>query len=438
MLYLDNFLESNHPFSDSELPLKFKFRLMNTIMGIIVFTAILFGTLHYVGVAPLGNFHANMNFAFAAVNLLLIVWLRRNKEAYEWVVTLMLLSSLANFTSALIKVTHDEFRIMWFYIALFLAFFAGGMVHGYAIAALSIIIIFISNTFFDLHLSTLAITTAITGIIILTITVQAYTRKMLDLEQALLTLNSTLHSKVESAVEEVRQKDKMMLQQARLAQMGEMIAMIAHQWRQPLSSISAISAKLQLTIAIERGIDMAALTHELQNIDNRVHLLSNTIDDFRNFYNINNKKSAFDLSKTIQQTIEVLKPATENAQITLHYENSLSLFVNSLEGELLQVVMNLIKNAIDVLKECETDRTIWIRTYQNSRNVFISVEDSGGGIKPEIIERIFDPYFSTKKEKNGMGLGLYMSQLIIQKHCQGSLEVENTSRGAHFSICLPL
>jgi len=438
MINIQNILDSGHTFNEHEQPLKFKFRLINTVMVIIVFTSTLFGLLHYLNLAPLGDFHANANFVFAFSNLVFIFWLRASKSSYDTIVTFMLISALTTFTSALITIPNDEFRIMWFYITVFLAFFTGGIWYGYITATTSILIILVSNALFDLNLSALAITTAVTGLIILTITVKAYTKKMIDLENFLLSLNDSLHSKVENAVEEVREKDKLMVQQARLAQMGEMIAMIAHQWRQPLSSISAISTNLQLSLALDEEVTKETLEQELKSIDNRVTLLSNTIDDFRNFYNTNNEKSTFDLSKTITQAIEVLSPAISNAHVTLTFEDSLESSIKSLENEIIQVLMNIIKNAIDILKEREQERNIIVTAYQDSEQTYIVVQDNAGGVSEEIINHIFDPYFSTKKEKHGMGLGLYMSKLIIQEHCDGTLDVHNSDEGAVFTITLPL
>ena len=437
MINIDRVLESGHHFKNNELPLKFKFRFINIIMIVIVITSTVFGFLHYFKLAPTGNFHANVNFFFAGFNLFLIFWLRQSKELYDTVLTLILTSSLMTFTSALIMIPNDEFRIIWFYIAVFLAFFAGGLGYGYVTAAVSIFIILFSNIFFDLQLSSLSITTALTGLLITTIAVKAYTQKMLDLEHAFITLNNSLHTKVKSSVEEVRKKDEYILQQSRLAQMGEMIAMIAHQWRQPLSSISTISAKLQLSIVLKEELTPEALTHELRTIDKRIALLSNTIDDFRNFYNTSNEKRAFDLSTTIKQAIEVLSPAIDNAHVHLHFDDRLSHAITGLEGEMIQVLMNIINNAIDVLKEHKREGFIWITATQDSSKTYIHIEDSGGGVSDDILDQIFDPYFSTKKEKHGMGLGLYMSKLIIHEHCGGVLFLENTDQGARFSIKIP-
>lgn len=438
MLDFKNILESGHTYSDHELPLKFKVRLINTVMMIIVFTSTLYGLLHYLKIAPLGDFHANVNFIFAFSNLLLILWLRKDKEAYNIIVSLMLLSALASFTSALITIPNDEFRIIWFYITVFLAFFVGGIWHGYSTAAASIFIILLSNYFFDLNLSTLGVSTSITGMIILTITVKIYTQKMIDLENSLLSLNDSLHSKVQIGVEEIRKKDEYMLQQARMAQMGEMIAMIAHQWRQPLASIAAISANIQLSIALDEEIKKEALNQDLSAIVNRTALLSKTIDDFRNFYNTNNQKHEFNLEHTITQAIEILTPAINNADVTVTFSSDIKTEISSFESEIIQVLMNIIKNAIDILKDQEGDKNISIRAYQYNRSVYIMIEDSGGGVDAEIMNKIFEPYFSTKKEKNGMGLGLYMSQLIIREHCNGTLRIHNSRQGAVFTIELPL
>ncbi len=438
MFNFQNFLESGHTYSDQELPLKFKVRLINTVMIIIVFTSTVFALLHYLSISPIGDFHAYANLLFAFSNLCLIIWLRASKDSYDKIVTLMIFSALATFTSALITIPNDEFRIMWFYITVFLAFFTGGILYGYATAAISILIILLSNAFFDLNLTGLSITTAVTGLIILTITVKVYTQKMIDLERSLLSLNDSLNSKVQTGIEELRKKDSYMLQQARMAQMGEMIAMIAHQWRQPLSSITAISSNIQLALALNEEISKETLQKELLSIDQRTALLSNTIDDFRNFYNTDNQRNTFNLQQTISQAIEVLTPAIDNADVYIKVSYDLKQEINSFESEIIQVLMNIIKNAIDILKEKDEDRKISIRAYQDNISTYILIEDNGGGIDEKIISKIFEPYFSTKKEKNGMGLGLYMSKLIIHEHCKGELQVQNTKSGAVFTIALPL
>ena len=438
MNIMSNILESGHTFSDSELPLKFKIRLINTVMIIIVFTSTLFAMLHYLAIAPIGAVHSMANVLFAATNLLLIFWLRASKGLYPIILTLMIISALATFTSALVNVTNDEFRLIWFYILVLLAFFAGSVMYGYITALTSVAIILLCNDFFDLNYTPLAITTAVIGLIILTITVKVYTQKMIDLENALLTLNNSLNTKVQNGIEELRKKDEYMLQQARMAQMGEMIAMIAHQWRQPLTSISSISANIQLSLALDETIDKAMLSKMLHTIDERTALLSKTIDDFKNFYNNSKQKERFSLNNTIEQAIEILSPAINDASVHVTVSCQIKSEVYSFESEIIQVLMNIIKNAIDVLQEREGEKSIYIGAYQDSTNTYVVIEDNGGGVDLATMQKIFDPYFATKKEKNGMGLGLYMSRLIIHEHCGGSLKLHNTNQGAVFTIELPL
>jgi len=435
---INNILESGHHFTNNEVSLKFRFRLLNTIMLIIVLTSTIFGILHYLNISKINDFHANVNFFFAVSNLLFIYYLRYLKSSYKTIVLLMLFSSLLTFTSDLLTVVNDEFRIMWFYITVFLAFFTGGVVYGYITMLLSIFVILTCNALFDLYLSELSIVTAITGLLIMSYSVKVYTQKMIDLEKTLLSLNNSLHHKVDDATVELQKKDAYMLQQARLAQMGEMIAMIAHQWRQPLSSIAAITTNLKISMSLGDDIKPEQLEYDLSAIENRIELLSKTIDDFRNFYKTDGQKRSFDLDKAIHQSLDVLSPAIMGANVHVDFKNYLKKPIVSYESEVIQVIMNLVKNAVDILKEKEGPREIYVNSYEDDRFAYIVVEDNGGGVASEHITKIFEPYFSTKKEKNGMGLGLYMSHLIIYEHCKGTLEVENTSKGALFKVKIPL
>ncbi len=434
----NDFLESGHRYSKEEQSLKFRIRLINFIMLVIVITSSAFAFMHYLHVSPLNNFHANINLIYAASNLLFIVILRKNRESYEYLVYLMIFTSLVTFTSALITVTNDEFRVMWFYILILLSFFTGGLITGYITAIVSAAIVLIAYNSVDLHLSNLSIVTALVGMFIITLSVKVYTKKMIDTENALLLANASLNEKVENAIEDIRQKDKLMLQQARLAQMGELIAMIAHQWRQPLSSIAAISTNLKLSIALGDEISKESLESELSSIEERVSLLSRTIDDFRNFYQHSQNKHDFFLKEVIAQSLDVLTPFARNIGISINTNLYFTQAIHSFESEIIQVLMNIIKNAMDILKEKEGYKEITIKGYEDLKYAYILIEDNAGGVCEESLDKIFEPYYSTKLEKNGTGLGLYMSKLIIDEHCHGELSVSNSSAGAVFTIKLPL
>ena len=221
------------------------------------------------------------------------------------------------------------------------------------------------------------------------------------------------------------------INKSRLVQMGEMISMIAHQWRQPLSAIAASSMNLQTKIQLnnfdtstligKKELD-AYFIKNLQKIDGFVRNLTETIDDFRNFYKPNKQTELCSLSEITQNSLAIIKASfiANNIKIIEDYisENKYRLYKN----EIMQVLLNLLKNAEDNFIEKQTKNpSITIIVRENT----IQVCDNGGGIQDTVLEKIFDPYFSTKTEKNGTGLGLYMSKIIVEEHHNGRLLAKN-------------
>ena len=255
---------------------------------------------------------------------------------------------------------------------------------------------------------------------------------------ALEELNESLETRINDGVDKLRQKDKILLQQARMAQMGEMLSMIAHQWRQPLSSITATTTNLKLSIALEEEISNKELNSTLDKIDNHVAFLSSTIDDFRNFFRTNQHPKSTKLITIMGKALEILNLSIINNNIILHQQCEVHDDIKSFENELVQVAINILNNAIDILKEHEQPREIFMHGYQENNMQVLTITDTGGGIDETILPKIFDPYFSTKNEKNGTGLGLYMSKTIVEEHCHGKLEVHNVANGVCFTISLPI
>ena len=262
----------------------------------------------------------------------------------------------------------------------------------------------------------------------------------------LLEMNETLAKKVQEEVEKNRQKDQRILQQSRLAQMGEMISMIAHQWRQPLGSISAVVAGLKLKLLLNK-FDLESVegreahkqfTNEsLHKIEEYVRFLTNTIDDFRNFFKPDKQKERIHLEKLVLRTLEIIGKALEINGIELKVTTQTSKEVLTYTNEITQVILNILKNAEDVIKERNIPHAhISITIFEHDGLQCIDIEDNAGGIATHVLPHVFEPYFSTKQEKNGTGLGLYMSKIIIEEHCQGSITVTNTASGAKFSIML--
>ncbi len=249
-------------------------------------------------------------------------------------------------------------------------------------------------------------------------------------------LNDSLEDRVKEELAKNRAKDIQLIQQARLAQMGEMISMIAHQWRQPLASISATSSAIRIKSELGK-LTQEIVFRQTDKISEYSHFLSETIDDFRNFFKPNRDKKETNYSDIIDSVNSIIGVSLNHKYIELVKElNSNESFI-SYPNELKQVILNLIKNAEDALIENKIKKPfIKLTTYNENGNYILKISDNAGGIPKDIIDKIFDPYFSTKSEKNGTGLGLYMSKMIIQEHCNGSLSVENSSEGAVFKIAI--
>jgi len=249
-------------------------------------------------------------------------------------------------------------------------------------------------------------------------------------KKMLKALNNSLEEKVQEEVKNNRQKDQQMIEQSRLAQMGEMISMIAHQWRQPLSAIGSISAALELKSKLNK-LDNDMVLKQAHNISKNVQHLSSTINDFRDFFKPLKMKKDISFDDAIISALNIVGSSIEDKSITIVKSLHSKEYFSTYSNELKQVILNLLKNAEDILIEKNIqDPIITIITKDN----YLSIKDNAGGIPEGIMAKIFDPYFSTKSEKNGTGLGLYMSKTIIEEHCGGKLSVANDEDGAVFTI----
>jgi len=262
-------------------------------------------------------------------------------------------------------------------------------------------------------------------------------QEKVEAQKALQELNLTLEDRIIHEVEQNRQKDQQLIQQSRLASMGEMISMIAHQWRQPLSAISSTVQGLHLKLTLNK-YDETLFLEKLSDVNRYAQYLSQTIDDFRQFFKTSKEKKEVTLEEVIKKVLGIINVSLETKKITLLMDFQSNVSCLTYANELMQVLLNLLKNSEDILMENQIENP-WIKivTSKNETNLMIEVSDNGGGIPDEIIGHIFDPYFSTKMQKDGTGLGLYMSQKIIEEHCGGSLRASNSPNGAVFTVILP-
>jgi len=238
-------------------------------------------------------------------------------------------------------------------------------------------------------------------------------------------LNKKLNEKVKMEINKNIEKNEILAQQSKMAAMGEMIGNIAHQWRQPLSMISTVATGTKMQNEIT-PLSNDQLNSSLDTINDSAQYLSKTIDDFRNFFNpSNNIISKFYITDTISKALNIIKAQFISKDIEI-IEKIENFELISRENELIQVLINILNNARDSLITKEKDRRlIFITTYKIENNIYIEILDNGNGIEEAIINRIFEPYFSTKHKSQGTGIGLYMSEEIVTKHLKGSLSVIN-------------
>jgi len=271
--------------------------------------------------------------------------------------------------------------------------------------------------------------------------------KVLEKTEELQYLNEHLLIRIREAVEDVRAKDKLLQQQSRLAQMGEMLSMIAHQWRQPLGALSStvigIQTKVQLKkFDLEKSEGREAfklfLGKKLLLIQDYTIMMTETIDDFRNFYRKDKQKKQLNVSVSIEKALQIVRGSLETKKINIIENYESVKRIDLLENELMQVILNILKNSSDAFDEKIVTKNLNIHTYDTDTGVTIEICDNDGGVDSSISDKIFDPYFSTKMEKNGTGLGLYMSKMIVEEHHNGILSLHNREDGACFRVELAL
>ncbi|MBD3823550.1 MAG: two-component sensor histidine kinase [Epsilonproteobacteria bacterium] len=249
-------------------------------------------------------------------------------------------------------------------------------------------------------------------------------------------LNSRLEEKVQQKVEELLQKDEILTKQSRQAVMGEMIAMIAHQWRQPLSSVTLQISSLQIGKMLNGRMDEEEVERSLSQINETIMYLSETIEDFKRYFQPDKKEAEVDIADAIRRALNFTMPRLRTKSIDVLFDETQTYIIHTHLNELIQVILNILNNAIDVLEERMIEAPkIFIELERIGGEIKISIEDNAGGIADEALTKIFEPYFSTKG-KNGTGLGLYMSQMIAQKQLRGSIEATNTQKGARFCVTI--
>lgn len=284
--------------------------------------------------------------------------------------------------------------------------------------------------------------------------------KLKTLENELKNLNKNLLQKVKYEVSLRQKQEGLLYEQRKFADMGKMINAIAHQWRQPLNSINLVAQAMH---DVHEGEDYGISFEELSNQHCQlIDYMSNTIDDFRNFFSPNKSKTSFSIIKELAITLDLIKAQFKSENITIETHCNCSdsekacFEMNNRHvcdknkdtligypGELRQVFLNLISNAKDAINQSQinennSERKLDINVTITSSDIVIDIHNQGMPIPDDVIDKIFDPYFTTKKEGKGTGIGLYMSRMIIEEHMKGKISCHNTNNGVCFTISLPL
>ena len=265
------------------------------------------------------------------------------------------------------------------------------------------------------------------------------------IDNIMILKNENLYIGYISDISEQKSKDEQLFMQSKMASMGEMIGNIAHQWRQPLSIISTSATGL----IFQQEMDILSdekIKATCEKINENAQYLSQTIDDFKNFIKGDREKSTFFVKDLFIKLEHLISPIIKlhNIELFINYDDNLEL--NSYFNELLQVFINLVNNSKDIINENKIEnKYIFIDVSSNINNIFFDIYDTGKGIDINIINKVFEPYFTTKHQSTGTGLGLYMSRNIIVDGCGGSIEVTNknytynnqSQTGANFKITIP-
>jgi signal transduction histidine kinase len=262
-------------------------------------------------------------------------------------------------------------------------------------------------------------------------------KKVKQTTKALTTLNKELDQRVKDAVEKNKQQQKILMQKSKLIALGEMISLIAHQWRQPISELNAIILNIKMHYKMDK-LDNDTMDKKTKDMENILEYMSKTIDDFRTFFKPDKQKEEFYIYRSLSRVLDISSSIIKEHNIVLNKNIDKTIKIENYQNEFEQVLLNLITNAKDALLNDDIKNpTITIDIFRKNDKVMIQVSDNANGIDEDIIDKIFRPYFTTKEESDGTGIGLYMSKMIIEENMKGELIAKTSPSGSSFIITLP-
>lgn len=269
-----------------------------------------------------------------------------------------------------------------------------------------------------------------------------FTYLMFDItnELTLTSQKRNLANQVSVAQDEIKQKDKILVQQSKLAVMAETLQMVSHEWRQPLNIISIQAQKLELQYSMDMSPNPDETIQVLENIKQTASELSETIEEFQNYVSLKGVKKEVTPAEIVNKAIEIFKNNQDGNTIDLIKDiMEESPTFKTYQNELTTILVNLLINSKEaIVRNDVKNGVIKLRQYSIEDTIFFEISDNGKGINDDIIDKVFEPYFSTKESQHGVGLGLYTCKMIVDVHLGGTIEVQNHAQGATFTIKLPI
>lgn len=455
---IKNFFTSGHDFRDTHSDLKNKFQMLN--IGILLSSAgLIFGIVSNLvrdisGIIP-------FELLLLSSNAILIYVLRKYRTSFEFVSRVMTTQFSFLFLFLIYSYEPNELKHIWLFtypiVLLYLQNTKSGVY--WFLFMIGMILISPFQQFVETHYSLYQALYLSLALLMVSIIVYFYKLKMDEAKELIVSqqnrlqnfntelelkveqktsqlqeLNELLEIRVKEKVKELLKKDKLITAQSRQAVMGEMISMIAHQWRQPLSTITLQISNLHFRRLLGEEIPAKESDKVLSEISDTIVYLSDTIDDFQTYFRPNKEQEKIEIHDLLQKAINFAIPRTKDRHIEIINKKEKDILIHTYVNEMIQVILNLINNAIDAFDDTDKeDAKLILYAKEMEDSVMIFVEDNAGGITKENLSRIFEPYFSTKG-KNGTGLGLYMSQMIVQKQFSGDISVKTSSEGTVFTI----
>lgn len=461
MLKLDGFFTSGWDFNETEQELKNRYQMVN--IGILLSGGgLIYGIIgNYVrdisGFIPIEIFLLFMN-------MIMFFALRKYRHFFEFFAMTMTLQYTFLFLFLIYTGEPSDLKHLWIFTYPIILLYFQKTIHAvyWLVFVLLMLIIAPLQSFVEIKYTMYQVTYISFVLVIISIIIYFYQRKIdearsviveqqdmlrnfnselekqvKDKTTELTKLNESLELKVEQKLEELRSKDQILEAQSKQAVMGEMISMIAHQWRQPLSTITLQIANLQFKQLLGHNRSGEDIDEALSNISDTIVYLSDTIDDFQTYFHPDKEMQSIEIHDLLQRALNFAMSRVSDKGIKISISRSEEIEVKTYINELVQVVLNILNNAIDAHNEVKKrDSFINISAKKLGERVFIYIEDNAGGIASENLPHLFEPYFSTKG-KNGTGLGLYMSQMIIEKQFSGEIGVETSKDGSLFIIKIP-